>query len=170
MIVVFFLLFSLDDSFFMQWYNCSNVWLLQRQKKNWSFLSEKKEFLIKRSHPKFGNISQMLDPPPPFRNPCFQQKKCCLFFILGPQEHFWSSQKCSLFGHYPETSCFRWFFSRMFQFLNQDQAIKFIRYHLPTIVKQVLAPKNDFGIPKKCWWICLLRQKKNLLKEYTYQH
>ena len=87
MIVVFFLLFSLDDSFFMQWYNCSNVWLLQRQKKNWSFLSEKKEFLIKRSHPKFGNISQMLDPPPPppFSEPLFPTKKMLFVF------HFRSS-------------------------------------------------------------------------------
>ena len=26
--------------------------------------------------------------------------------------------------------------------------MKLIRYHLPTIVKHVLAPKNDFGIQK----------------------
>ena len=31
--------------------------------------------------------------------------------------------------------------------------IKLIRYHLPTIVKHVLAPKNDFGIPKITWLI-----------------
>ena len=48
----------------------------------------------------FGNFSQMSDPPsPPFGNPCFPI--FFLFFcILGPQEHFWSSQKCPLFGQF----------------------------------------------------------------------
>ena len=31
------------------------------------------------------------------------------------------------------------------------QGIKLIRYHLPAIEKHVLAPKNDFGIPKITW-------------------
>jgi len=51
----------------------------------------------------FGNFSQVSDPPsPPFGNPCFQKKKCGLFCILGHLEHFWSSQKCSLFGNYSD--------------------------------------------------------------------
>ena len=29
--------------------------------------------------------------------------------------------------------------------------IKLIRYHLPPIVKHVLAPQNDFGMPKITW-------------------
>ena len=31
--------------------------------------------------------------------------------------------------------------------------IELIRYHLPTIVKHVLAPKNEFGTPKITWLI-----------------
>ena len=34
---------------------------------------------------------------------------------------------------------------------NQDYVIKVIRYHLPTNVKHVLAPKNDFDTPKITW-------------------
>ena len=29
--------------------------------------------------------------------------------------------------------------------------IKLIKCHLPTFVKNVMAPKNDFGIPKITW-------------------
>ena len=53
----------------------------------------------------FGNFSQVSEPPPPpppFGNPWFQKKKCGLFCILGHLEHFWSSQKCSLFGNYSD--------------------------------------------------------------------
>ena len=31
--------------------------------------------------------------------------------------------------------------------------MKLTRYHLPTVVKHVLAPKNDFGISKITWQI-----------------
>ena len=41
-----------------------------------------------------------------------------------------------------------WFAFIIFQILNQDWVMKLIRYHLPTIVKHVLVPKNDLGIPK----------------------
>ena len=40
--------------------------------------------------------------PPPFWEPLFPKKKCGLFCILGHLEHFWSSQKCSLFGNYSD--------------------------------------------------------------------
>ena len=29
--------------------------------------------------------------------------------------------------------------------------MELIRYHLPTFVKHVLAPKNEFGMPKMTW-------------------
>ena len=32
-------------------------------------------------------------PPPPFGKPLLSKKKLGLFFILEPQEHFWSSPK-----------------------------------------------------------------------------
>ena len=32
-------------------------------------------------------------PPPRLGNPCYQKIKLGLFFILEPQEHFWSSPK-----------------------------------------------------------------------------
>ena len=32
--------------------------------------------------------------------------------------------------------------------------MELIRYHLPTFVKHVLAPKNEFGIPKMTWRNC----------------
>ena len=35
--------------------------------------------------------------------------------------------------------------------LNYPKVIKLIRYHLPPIVKHVLAPQNDFGMPKITW-------------------
>ena len=41
-------------------------------------------------------------PLPPFWEPLFPKKKCGLFCVLGPQEHFWSSSKCSLFGNYSD--------------------------------------------------------------------
>ena len=41
-------------------------------------------------------------PLPPFWEPLFPKKKCGLFCILGHLEHFWSSQKCSLFGNYSD--------------------------------------------------------------------
>ena len=53
-----------------------------------------------------------------------------------------------------KTSCFRRFFSEFFRFRIKSYVIKLIRYHLPTIVKHVLAPKNDVGIPKIAWFIC----------------
>jgi len=34
---------------------------------------------------------------------------------------------------------------------NYLKVIKLIRYHLPPIVKHVLAPQNDFGMPKITW-------------------
>ena len=34
---------------------------------------------------------------------------------------------------------------------NYPKVIKLIRYHLPPIVKHVLAPQNDFGMPKITW-------------------
>ena len=46
-----------------------------------------------------GKNSQVADPhPPSLGNPCYQKKKLGLFFILGPQEHFWSSPKNHHFG------------------------------------------------------------------------
>ena len=41
-------------------------------------------------------------PLPPFWEPLFPKKKCGLFCISGHLEHFWSSQKCSLFGNYSD--------------------------------------------------------------------
>ena len=109
-------------------------------------------------------------PSPPFGNPCFQKKKCGLFCILGHLEHFWSSQKCSLFGNYsdiyfweqvtppplskekiPKTSCFRRFFSEFSRFRIKSYVIKLIIYHRPPIVKHVLAPQNDFGMQNITW-------------------
>ena len=119
----------------------------------------------------FGNFSQVSDPPP-FGNPCFQKKKYGLFCNLGYLEHFWSSSKCSLFGNYsdiyfweqvtpplskekfPKLLVFAHFFSEFFRFQIKSYVIKSLKYHLPTIVKHVLAPKNDFGIPKITWLIC----------------
>ena len=37
-------------------------------------------------------------PPPQFGKPLLSKKKLGLFFILGPQEHFWSSPKNHHFG------------------------------------------------------------------------
>ena len=37
-------------------------------------------------------------PPPQFGKPLLSKKKLGLFFILGPQEHFWSSPKIHHFG------------------------------------------------------------------------
>ena len=54
----------------------------------------------------------------------------------------------------PKTSCFRRFFSEFSRFWIKSYVIKLIRYHLPTIVKHVLAPKNDFGTkPLHVCWI-----------------
>ena len=48
-----------------------------------------------------GKIPKRRTPPthpPSLGNPCYQKKKLGLFFILGPQEHFWSSPKNHHFG------------------------------------------------------------------------
>ena len=47
-----------------------------------------------------GKIPKWRTPPPPpsLGNPCYQKKKLGLFFILGPQEQFWSSPKNHHFG------------------------------------------------------------------------
>ena len=45
-----------------------------------------------------GKIPKWRTPPPSLGNPCYQKKKLGLFFILGPQEHFWSSPKNHHFG------------------------------------------------------------------------
>ena len=48
-----------------------------------------------------GKNSQAADPPhppPQFGKPLLSKKKLGLFFILGPQEHFWSSPKNHHFG------------------------------------------------------------------------
>ena len=71
-------------------------------------LSEQQKIIKspKGRHPKkkrdfLGIFPKCRTPPsPPFGNPCFPKKKCGLFCILGHLEHFWSSQKCSLFGNY----------------------------------------------------------------------
>ena len=45
----------------------------------------------------FGNFLDHTPPLPPFWELLFpKQKKCGLFCVLGPSEHFWSSQKYSL--------------------------------------------------------------------------
>ena len=106
-------------------------------------------------------------PLPPFWEPLFQ-KKSMVYCILGPLEHFWSSSKCSLFGNYYDIYFWEWvtppsqrkkiqnfllspIFSEFSRFRIKSYVIKLIRYHLPTIVKHVLAPKNDFGIQKNTW-------------------
>ena len=49
-----------------------------------------------------GKSSQAADPPHPpppvWETPVIKKKKLGLFFILGPQEHFWSSPKNHHFG------------------------------------------------------------------------
>ena len=42
-----------------------------------------------------GKIPKWRTPRPPLSlgNPCYQKKKLGSFFILEPQEHFWSSPK-----------------------------------------------------------------------------
>ena len=40
----------------------------------------------------FENNRPLPSPPPSLGNPCYK-KKLGLFFILEPQEHFWSSPK-----------------------------------------------------------------------------
>ena len=37
-------------------------------------------------------------PLPSLGNPCYKKKELGLFFILEPQEHFWSSPKNHHFG------------------------------------------------------------------------
>ena len=107
-------------------------------------------------------------PPPLFGRPPFEG----LFSVLGFEEHFWFLQKCSLF-----VSILTYTFgnrgppppsrknSQIISFLpiffpdltDQDpksnylKVIKLIRYPLPLIVKHVLAPQNDFGMPKITW-------------------
>ena len=57
-------------------------------------LSEKKRDYV-------GKIPKWRTPSPPspsLGNPCYQKKKLGLFFILGPQKHFWSSPKNHHFG------------------------------------------------------------------------
>ena len=41
-------------------------------------------------------------PPSPLLGTPVSKKKCGLFCLLGHLEHFWSSQKCSLFGNYSD--------------------------------------------------------------------
>ena len=122
----------------------------------------------------FGSFSQMSDPPPPplFGRPPSKKKFEGLFCVLGPKEHFWFLQKCSLFvsiltytfgnrgppppfkEKLPNNFVFADFFPDL---TDQDpksnylKVIKLIRYHLPPIVKHVLAPQNDFGMPKITW-------------------
>ena len=123
----------------------------------------------------FGNFSQISGPPPPtppFWEPLVQKKIYGLFCVLGPKEHFWFLQKCSLFvsiltytfgnrgppppsrKKFPNNPVFADFFPEL---TDQDpksnylKVIKLIRYHLPPIVKHVLAPQNDFGMPKITW-------------------
>ena len=48
----------------------------------------------------FGSFSQVSDPPSPaplFGRPPSKKKFKGLFCVLGPKEHFWFLQKCSLF-------------------------------------------------------------------------
>ena len=129
----------------------------------------------KKKYGIFGSFSQMSDPSPPpplFGRPPSKKKFEGLFCVLGPKEHFWFLQKCSLF-----VSILTYTFgnrgppppsrknSQIISFLpvffpdltDQDpksnylKVIKLIRYHLPPIVKHVLAPQNDFGMPKITW-------------------
>ena len=111
-------------------------------------------------------------PPPLFGRPPSKKKIKGLFCVSGPKEHFWFLQKCSLFvsiltytfgnrgppppfkEKLPNNFVFAHFFPDL---TDQDQktnylkVIKLIRYHLPPIVKHVLAPQNDFGMPKITW-------------------
>merc|ERR1711951_286548 len=109
---------------------------------------------------------------PLFGRPPSKKKITGLFCVLGPKEHFWFLQKCSLFvsiltytfgnrGPPPpsrKNSQIISFFTDFFPDLtdqdpksNYMEVIKLIRYHLPLIVKHVLAPQNDFGMPKITW-------------------
>ena len=113
----------------------------------------------------------MSDPRPPIWEASVQKKFKGLFCVLGPKEHFWFLQKCSLFvsiltytfgnrgpppfkEKLPNNPVFADFFPEL---TDQDpksnylKVIKLIRYHLPPIVKHVLAPQNDFGMPKITW-------------------
>ena len=67
-----------------------------------SVISSLRDAAHKKKRDFLGIFPKCRTPPPspPFGNPCFQKKKFGLFCILGPQEHFWSSQKCSLFGQF----------------------------------------------------------------------
>ena len=53
--------------------------------------------LEKKNPGLFGNFSQIAAPTPPFWEPLVQNKFYGLFCVLGPKEHFWFLQKCSLF-------------------------------------------------------------------------
>ena len=117
----------------------------------------------------------MSDPPSPaplFGRPPSKKKFKGLFCVLGPKEHFWFLQKCSLFvsiltytfgnrgppppsrKKFPNNPVFADFFPELTDQdpkSNYPKVIKLIRYHLPPIVKHVLAPQNDFGMPKITW-------------------
>ena len=60
-------------------------------------------YLGKASEKKYGIIWEFFPnvgpppPTPPFWEPLVQKKNYGLFCVLGPKEHFWFLQKCSLF-------------------------------------------------------------------------
>ena len=68
--------------------------LSNKQTNHLGSLSEKKTGLCEKN-------SQAADPPPTppvWETPVIKKKKLGLFFILGPQEHVWSSPKNHHFG------------------------------------------------------------------------
>ena len=77
------------------------------EKKPWFSCSVCKGTRTERKTGLCGKNSQAADPPhpPSLGNPCYQKKKLGLFFILGPQEHFWSSPKITILGDKLKLCC-----------------------------------------------------------------
>ena len=84
-------------------------------------------------------------PPSPLLGPFLVFTKMFTFWSLSSQLLLGISDPNPLKKQIPKTSRFRRVFP---EFPGFKSRVKLIKYHLPTIVKHILAPKNDFGIPK----------------------
>ena len=59
---------------------------------------------VKKKNGIFWEFFPSVGPPPPplLGTPVSKKKSVVYFAFLGPKEHFWPSQKCSLFGNYSD--------------------------------------------------------------------